>query len=350
MRVNLLVMVLFFGVGVGVVAVAAETVQGTVFDLANRPLPGVTVSGPDGAETVSDSAGRFHWASSGAGVRDRSQNSGPGWTFHLQGNRLSVHAPAGEAARRLELLDASGKIFQSIRVSSAAAAEFSLSALPAGLYFVRITALEHDALLRFLRVGYDRVILGDGASRLSSSTQVAGFSPAHKPSAQRTLVFTKDGYETTEISVDGSRDSLVMRLASLLPADLEWKKANLTWYTSYPDPESEECVVYNGCQWAGQFAALNGVQPESWVAQTNIAAVHSKDFASLRLRTLRLKQGAKRIDVRVFDYCSDSDCDGCCTRNAGGTDGYLVDVESYTRARFGSGSGQVEWTCLDCPR
>jgi hypothetical protein len=45
--------------------------------------------------------------------------------------------------------------------------------------------------------------------------------------------------------------------------------------------------------------------------------------------------------------CSDSDCDGCCTANSSNT-GFLIDLESYTKERFGSGSGVVEWYCLDC--
>ena len=38
---------------------------------------------------------------------------------------------------------------------------------------------------------------------------------------------------------------------------------------------------------------------------------------------------------------------GCCTANAQPS-GFLIDVEENTKERFGSGSGTVEWTCLDC--
>src|SRR5690242_2183412 len=34
---------------------------------------------------------------------------------------------------------------------------------------------------------------------------------------------------------------------------LTWKSARKTWYTSYPDPNSEECIKFNGCMWAGLF-------------------------------------------------------------------------------------------------
>ena len=95
-----------------------------------------------------------------------------------------------------------------------------------------------------------------------------------------------------------------------------WNQANLTNYESYPDPNSEECLEFNDCLWAGQFAFLSGVQPESWVAAHNIAAVHEKDADQYALKALRLRQGGNEIDVTVYDMCADSDCSGYCTQNA----------------------------------
>lgn len=130
---------------------------------------------------------------------------------------------------------------------------------------------------------------------------------------------------------------------------LSWKKANLTNFTSYPDPGSDECINYNGCTWAGYFAGVEGKQSLEWVKSHNIAAVHEKDFGGLKLKTLRLKQGTKQIDVTVYDECADSDCSGCCTKNANQNGyGFLIDVEKYTMERFGTGGGTVEWACLDC--
>ncbi len=86
---------------------------------------------------------------------------------------------------------------------------------------------------------------------------------------------------------------------------------------------------------------------KSWVASHNICAVHSKDFPTLKLRTLRVTQGTRSIDCQVLDECADSDCSGCCTKNAG-KNGYLIDMEEATSKRFGVGSGTVTWTCLDC--
>ena len=132
------------------------------------------------------------------------------------------------------------------------------------------------------------------------------------------------------------------------PPGVVWNKASLTEFESYPDPGSEECVKYNGCTWAGQFAGVDGKQPESWVKAHNIAAVHSKDFAKYKLKTLRLRKDGHEIDVVVYDECADSDCSGCCTQNAKPS-GNLIDLEKYTAERFGvPADGQVEWRCLDC--
>lgn len=127
----------------------------------------------------------------------------------------------------------------------------------------------------------------------------------------------------------------------------EWYSANLTNYTSYPDPGSEECVQYNGCKWSGQFYGLDEKQSEEWVAAHNIIAVHEKDWDTLGLKMIKLRQGNKEIIATVYDLCSDSDCDGCCTRNLGpiNADGnrYLIDIEKYTMERFGSGDGIVQF-------
>ena len=130
--------------------------------------------------------------------------------------------------------------------------------------------------------------------------------------------------------------------------DTLWNRATLTWYESYPAPESEECIEYNGCTWAGWFAGLEEQQTEEWVREHNIIAVHEKDWDIYKLKTFRLRRNGYTVDAVVYDMCSDSDCDGCCTKNAG-TVGFLIDIEKYTRERFNNyGSGIVEWICIDC--
>ena len=129
--------------------------------------------------------------------------------------------------------------------------------------------------------------------------------------------------------------------------DLEWHEANLTNFESYPAPGSDECEDFNGCEWEGRFAFVDGKQSENWVMMHNILAVHSRDGDEYGLKTLRLRKDGNEIDAVVYDVCSDSDCGGCCTRNAEET-GFLIDIEKYTMERFGSGDGIVEWACVDC--
>jgi len=141
---------------------------------------------------------------------------------------------------------------------------------------------------------------------------------------------------------------------SIDSSTLTFQWANATNYTSYPDPGSEECIQFNGCEWAGYFAALEDQQTEQWVEAHNIVAFFSAGddnagYGTYALKRLRLRKNGAEIDVIVYDTCGDSDCDGCCTQNAT-QNGYstLIDLESYTYARFGQGDGPIEWACLDC--
>jgi len=127
-------------------------------------------------------------------------------------------------------------------------------------------------------------------------------------------------------------------------AGLTWKSARKTWYTSYPDPGSEECIEYNGCTWAGQFSACDGKQPEAWVSAHNIVAAFP-DYDTLALHDLCLKSGDKTLIVTVLDTCGDDDCDGCCTENKGSAD-QLIDLESYTNDRWGVEDGMIQWADL----
>lgn len=125
---------------------------------------------------------------------------------------------------------------------------------------------------------------------------------------------------------------------------LTWKTANKTWYTSYPDPGSEECIEYNGCTWAGQFAGCESKRPEAWVKEHDIAAAFPA-FDALALHDLCLKSGDKTLVVTVLDTCADEDCDGCCTANQGDADA-LIDLESYTNQRWGVEDGPILWADL----
>ena len=166
----------------------------------------------------------------------------------------------------------------------------------------------------------------------SESVVVPGSSSSLEMSSSETVADT--------VAVESSSAEVV--------TDTVWNRANLTWYTSWPEPGSEECEDYNGCTWAGWFAGLDEQQTEEWVSEHNIIAVHEKDWDTYKQKTFRLRKNGHTIDAVVYDMCSDSDCNGCCTKNAGKV-GFLIDIESYTRKRFNNyGSGVVEWTCLDC--
>ena len=125
---------------------------------------------------------------------------------------------------------------------------------------------------------------------------------------------------------------------------LVWKTANKTNYTSYPEPGSDECLKFSGCLYEGLFAACARKRSLEWVESHNIVAAFP-DLKTLELHDLCLKSGKKTIVVTVYDTCGDSDCDGCCTQNKGNKD-ELIDIESFTDARWGVPDGAIEWADL----
>lgn len=134
---------------------------------------------------------------------------------------------------------------------------------------------------------------------------------------------------------------------------LVWKSANKTEFTSYPVPGSEECIKYSGCLYQGMFAGCGPTMPLSWVQSHDIVSVFP-DFATLKHHDLCLKSGSKTMVALVVDTCADSDCSGCCTQNKGKAN-ELIDIESFTAARFGVPDGPIQWADLgptkgdDCP-
>ncbi|MET0792801.1 MAG: hypothetical protein ABW061_14875, partial [Polyangiaceae bacterium] len=124
---------------------------------------------------------------------------------------------------------------------------------------------------------------------------------------------------------------------------LVFKSANKTNYTSYPEPGSDECVKFSGCEYEGLFAACDGKQSLDWVKAHNIVAAFP--LAGLELHDLCLKSGNKTIVVTVYDTCGDDDCDGCCTENKGNKD-ELIDIESFTDQRWGVEDGPIQWADL----
>jgi hypothetical protein len=149
------------------------------------------------------------------------------------------------------------------------------------------------------------------------------------------------------MSGDASTDSTTEPAPALNGCDdpsLTWHSANKTNYESYPDPGSEECIEFNGCEWEGQFAGCDDKRPEAWVAAHNIVAAFP-DFDDLALHDLCLRRGESSIVVTVLDTCGDSDCDGCCSENQGDSE-QLIDLEKYTNERWGEPDGPIEWADL----
>jgi hypothetical protein len=101
------------------------------------------------------------------------------------------------------------------------------------------------------------------------------------------------------------------------------------------------------------FAGCGPTMPPSWVKSHDIVSVFP-DFATLKHHDLCLKSGSKTIVVLAIDTCADSDCSGCCTQNRGSAN-ELIDIESFTAARFGVPDGPIQWADLgptqgeDCP-
>jgi hypothetical protein len=127
---------------------------------------------------------------------------------------------------------------------------------------------------------------------------------------------------------------------------LQWKTANETNFTSYPDPNSPECIQFSGCQYEGQFAACPVTEPQDWVMSHNIVSIYP-NYGSLALHDLCLQDPAtgQSILVTVYDTCANSDCGGCCTQNKGSADA-LIDVEINTYMRFNNNDTMIKWADL----
>jgi hypothetical protein len=153
------------------------------------------------------------------------------------------------------------------------------------------------------------------------------------------------GFALTSCGDDADGSSGIYDESRCMADGLTWRSGSKTTYASYPDPDSEECIEYSGCDYMGMFAACGDeVKPEEWVEAHNIVAAFP-DFDELELHDLCLRSGEDYIVVTVMDTCSDDDCDGCCTENLGSSD-QLIDVESYTDARWSVEDQEIEWADL----
>jgi hypothetical protein len=65
----------------------------------------------------------------------------------------------------------------------------------------------------------------------------------------------------------------------------------------------------------------------TFVDAVNVAAVHSDDWNAYKYRTVEINFKNKIAEFQIWDYCSDKDCDGCCSENRG-SNGFLLDLDS----------------------
>lgn len=186
---------------------------------------------------------------------------------------------------------------------------------------------------------------GDTAGEHNSNTPATSTTTV-EPTVATAPESTASGGETTPNGDTRTTDVASTANPSDRCADPElvWRTGHKTHYESYPEPGSEECIEFNGCYWAGMFAACQTKMPEEWVQAHNIVAVFPH-FEQLALHDLCIRRGNTTLIVTVYDTCGDSDCDGCCTENRGSADA-LIDLEKYTNARWGLPDGDVEWADL----
>lgn len=328
--------VVAFSLFLPLAAAHADIITGKVTDLATKaPLAGVTVTG--GIGKVLSGADGSYSLNTEAPTGVAAMKGLTDITWDASSGAFRWDAAQGRVS--IEVRNIAGKLLESSSPAAGATA-YRFGDGAQGLLLVSVRSAAGSYSFRMNRVGSLAVLLqkeeAPGRAEVRSLLKMA---------ATTKVSFTFTGYDAWTQNVTGSKTAFDVPMNKI--GGLPWRKARLTWYTSYPDPNSEECIKYNGCTWAGQFAAL-GKKPESWVAANNLIAVHSRDFNTYKLKTFRLKYKEWQIDAQVVDMCSDSDCNGCCTQNANTGGGFLIDLESYGVKRFGLDDGQIEWACLNC--
>lgn len=102
---------------------------------------------------------------------------------------------------------------------------------------------------------------------------------------------------------------------------------------------TEECDDYSGCDYQGEFAYYPDVKSIDFVKTHNLVAFFKVNNPNLNQfyggKTVRLVQGSVSFEATIVDTCGDSDCTGCCTKNAREfQQNYLIDIEYYTLIKY----------------
>ena len=98
------------------------------------------------------------------------------------------------------------------------------------------------------------IACGNDSSSNSSETPESSSGTVTTSSENNAVIESSSGTSIASSDTETARDTV-------------WNKAYLTWYTSWPEPGSEECEDYNGCTWAGWFAGLEDQQTEQPVEE-----------------------------------------------------------------------------------
>ena len=162
--------------------------------------------------------------------------------------------------------------------------------------------------------------------------------------------------------------------ATTLPG---WNTGYATYYESYPpcckgepnyDPnaDTEECDKYDGCEYKGLFAGVDGKLLYEQVRDRNIVSFYdaanqksgncakknkeckwwNTNVKGKKLVVRNPTTGTEMI-VEPLDTCNDADTEKKdCTRNANQGGGTLIDFEINTSKRFWGGAprnGVIQW-------
>jgi len=82
---------------------------------------------------------------------------------------------------------------------------------------------------------------------------------------------------------------------------------------------------------------------QRFVDEIKVVAVHEDDWEKYKYAEIDIKHGGVTGTFQVWDYCSDEDQDGSCSKNRGGN-GFLLDVDfSAAKRVFGVSTMDIMW-------
>mmetsp|Transcript_6319 Transcript_6319/g.7853 ORF Transcript_6319/g.7853 Transcript_6319/m.7853 type:complete len:234 (+) Transcript_6319:35-736(+) len=121
--------------------------------------------------------------------------------------------------------------------------------------------------------------------------------------------------------------------------------------------DKSECDDYSACDYPGEFAAFDNPVSYEYVTTHNLVAFFDKNdpngdkfLENYGNKTIILTKNGITFNATIVDTCADSDCNGCCSKNAKPS-GYLVDIEYNTVINnlgdINAADGQISFNILD---